>query len=238
MKARSASNTSFVSQVRDAIEEIGYRRVGNPRGLGARDVWYERDRGESPIVDVLHLEFMPKFKSYRFLCGIYDLEEKELSHCLLPFLTRFIDPILLNSDLISIDSPCWTVFNLGRALWPRSLMSIPNPLNRGSWRSQLEEAVNKYLRPIFWSIKTKEAIVELLYGNEKPFEWFATVPVLRVAEIVALSSLSGIDPRVVRSRILKFDREIRPKLYGTLSTSRFIEELQAEVDGVLSERGR
>jgi hypothetical protein len=117
-------------------------------------------------------------------------------------------------------------------------MSIPNPLDRDAWRSQLDDAVDQYIRPIFWRIETTESILEILYRNDTPFEWLATFPVFRVAEIVVLSSLCGLDPDLVGSALLKYDSEIKSRLYGTLSVSTFVADLQSEVDGVVRDRAR
>jgi hypothetical protein len=90
---------------------------------------------------------------------------------------------------------------------------------------QLCSLVTEFLEPVFWHIKSAREIQELLFRDDKPFEWWATNTVLRAAEIVALTPVARTEWANVRSRMSSFEKKLPRDMYGSTDSGKLIDDL-------------
>jgi hypothetical protein len=115
------------------------------------------------------------------------------------------------------------LFDAGRALnWP--LLMCPDPFAREQWPDQQRALVSRLLEPIFWNMRSAGDIMELLYRDDIPFEWGVSGPVLRAAEIVALSKILELDPSAVKEKLVSHKKVISLGMHGSIDYDGMIDE--------------
>lgn len=190
----------YLSKIQEALEVKGY--VPIPGGvIAARgDIWFRHESSTRSLNHMLYLSYKPAARAYGVHVGIFDIDVRAQVVDRLAIFSRFMEPNYLSSPIL-MSRPCWHLFDAGRALKWGSLFILPIPRDPESWRILLDVLFTDFLAPVFFSIRDAAGIMGLLMRNDKPFEWFLTNPVLRIAEIAALGKCAGADPEVLRAGI-------------------------------------
>lgn len=201
-----------LSSIRGRLESRGYSPM---QGVveSAKDHWYRHDLSTARINHVLYLSHKPMADAYSIRVGVYDSIVKTTVESKIQALAEFIEPTLLKWPAF-INSPCWHMFDAGRALQWGTLLITPLPRDPESWPEQIDALFDDFLMPIFFPIQDARGIMELLLRNDRPFEWFASSPVLRISEIVSLGKLAQISPILLRDRIQPFAAVCNKRIPG------------------------
>lgn len=212
----------LLSDFTSAFEAHGYRQAEGVPRHHPMDRYYRHEGSTKDAGHYAALDYKPKLNSFGVRVGVSNPNVMTQLNHVLPLITKYLHPAASRAQFS--EAPCWTMFDAGRRLdW--DLLSIPAPIQRESWPSQLQQLVTEFLEPIFWPIKDSKGILELLLRNETPFEWFATGAVLRVAEIVALSRLAKIQSSDVYQHVRQFESEILRQMERPRDLNGFIRDL-------------
>jgi hypothetical protein len=207
----------------NAFVGLGYHYIDGAPLVSRRDGWLLYDRSTEEVTHVATLEFKPTAKSYAVRLGIFNPYAQRLVKRALPSILRYLHPALSRNSESYFGRPHWMLFDAGRALkWP--LLMCPDPFVREQWPDQLSALVARLLEPIFWNIRSAGDIIELLYRDDIPFEWGVSGPVLRVAEIVALSKVLELDPGSVKEKLVSHKKAISLGMHGSTDYDGMIDE--------------
>ena len=188
----SVLESNSIHQVRDFVERAGYRAVPEVVLWGPRDIWYEKRACNDDVTQVILLEYKNKMNAYSFYSGVYSTIATQLLASSHHLISKYLHASLGSPENLVLKWPCWALFDLGRVLW-KPLFCVPNPLNRAECQFQLVGVEEKILRPIFWPVHSAEGIVNLLRRIDCGLEWFACIPILRLAQLAATAKISGIE---------------------------------------------
>lgn len=217
--------TSHAEEFRSSFESLGYTAS---RGVSSapQDRWYRFASSTEQAIHVANLQYKPTAKAYGVRLGVYNPEAQALVRGALPLILRYLHPAFATDPSKYFSRPHWILFDVGRALqW--SLLAIPNPLARDEWSAQLRALRERYLEPIFWKVRTVDELIELALRNDTPFEWSVSGPVLRTAEVVALSKVANRDSDDVGSRLLAFTQTVQAGMYGSDDFALMVEQFGA-----------
>lgn len=204
---------SDAEEFRCAFESLGYIALPGVRSA-SRDRWYRFASSTEQAVHIASLQFKPAAKAYGVRLGVYSPKAQALVRQALQTILRYLHPAFAADPAKYFSQPHWMLFDVGRALeWP--LLAIPNPLGRDEWRSQLSALRERYLEGIFWKVRTVDELIELVLRNDTPFEWSVSGPVLRTAELIALSRIANRDVADVIFRIRALEQTVRAGMYGS-----------------------
>jgi hypothetical protein len=227
--ATSLSNQA--ASFRLAFEALGYKPIIELHTFERGDRWYKHDLSTDMVVHVAFLEYKPISKAYAVKVGVSNPTAMYLLRKSIFALGKYVQPVLLSGggrhDVS--DRPCWTLFDCGVAQKWRSV-NIPDSIDRSSWPGMLEDLVNNFLRPVFWSIKEPEGVQNLLLNNNKPLEWWGTNGALRAAEIVALSKVTNTNRKVITSKLNDYKKMVERDIYGSKNFEKMLEELFVAID--------
>jgi hypothetical protein len=82
-----------------------------------------------------------------------------------------------------LDSPCWNLFDAGRALdWP--YLCIPDLDAPAGWQLEFQRLRETLLDGLAHKVVDALGYARFLLRSEKPFEWWTSDPVLRSGEII------------------------------------------------------
>jgi hypothetical protein len=177
-----------------AILSRGYQRVPGPTAT----LWFMSPESTSEVAQFLVLEHKPRVDAYAVHIGVSSRSGRAKIAQVEPRLralpvTRWPLP----------DTPCWTLFNVGRALdW--GYLAIPDPTRSVGGAVQFAELCEQVLGPSLESVTTNQGVLNVLLGAEKPFEWGITNPVTRATEIIATYKAAGIDPEQCKMELMKY----------------------------------
>lgn len=213
----------YLDNFREAFEAKGYRPLQGVHSRAIGDIWYRFETSNNQATHLANLQYKPTADAYAVRLATFNPDAQRLVRNALPLILRYLHPSFASNGAKYFDRPHWLLFDVGRALqWP--LLAIPNPFAREAWPSQLQELLTKFLEPIFWKINGTHDIQELLFRNEIPFEWSVSGPVVRVAEIVALSKIEKSEDPAIKKRILDFKQVITPAMHGSTDCEGMIDE--------------
>lgn len=204
------------------MESCGYS-ISEERG---KDVWYlhHLDDKNEMIHHVL-LEYKPKQQAYAVRAGVTHRPSMIKTLRAKPAWSAFLRPELLNGSLHIVDAPCWTLFDAGRALnWV--FLSIPDPVERETWKDQFRCLIDEFLKPYFWSVNKPEMALEILTKDIKPFEWFSTNGVLRALEVASISKYLGHTDDQIRDGLLRVRKKVERDLAPSKTFAEFCTSLE------------
>jgi hypothetical protein len=211
---------------RKSFEALGYGPIPMVKGWSRGDIWYSHHQSTPDVMQVAVLEYKPTSKSYQVKFGVCNSDAIELMRNSLPLILEFLHPVMRDSKLFQF--PCWTLFFPGRTFVP-GVWTIPDPLDRDNWAALLKSLVDNFLEPIFWQVRNIEGIEELLFQNDPPFEWMASGSIIRVAEIIALSTVRKGDLRTTKENILMkswcIEKSVRENTNIEMMVDLFINEM-------------
>jgi hypothetical protein len=186
--------TSAREDFRKALEALDYQRWTRFRPFANRDIWYRRSESKGGMYHVAYLAHQPRAKAYGLQLGFFSDDELSILERCQPVISEQMHP---NESPVSFSTfLLWMLFTLGNATDPE-LLSIPDPLDRYTWQSQLEALRRNYLEPYFWPVKSARQAKELLLTGRAPFGWSIGDPILRAAQCLALAASDGtIDSRL------------------------------------------
>ena len=192
--------TSAQEDFRKALEALDYKRWPRFRPFSNRDIWYRRSESKDGMYHVAYLAHQPRAKAYGMQLGFFSDDELSiLERCQLTISQQMHPneaPVSFSTFLL------WMLFTLGNATDP-DLLSIPDPLNRYTWQSQMEALQRNYLEPYFWPVKSAWQAKELLLTGHAPFGWSVGDPILRAAQCLALASSDGTIDSSLYKRLLE-----------------------------------
>jgi hypothetical protein len=177
-----------------AILSRGYQRIPGP---GAT-LWFVSPQSTSEVAQYLVLEHKARVDAYAVHFGVSSKHARAK-------ISR-VEPILRAMPVTRwppSDTPCWTLFNAGRALdW--GYLAIPDPTQVCSGAAQFANLCDEVLVPSLEAVVTCHAVLHTLLRAEKPFDWGATNPVTRATEVIATSMVEGIDLEECKLDLMKF----------------------------------
>jgi len=226
---------NFLKEFRTAFEGLGYEKWDGMPTFSPKDIWYRYSAHPRGNFHVVYFAQQPGANAYGVQIGAFNLAQLRILQNILPALSKYLGrrahllaPYMVHD--IHVIMP-WMLFipNSGRNL---RLLQIPNSVNRESWPLQLDELRTVYLEPIFWPIKEPIDIQRLLLSNQIPCEWDPRQPVLRVAQILALSSVIGMSIELVKPEILAQTNVIDKGLRGFCTTEEMIDDLANEIQKI------
>jgi hypothetical protein len=220
-----------VQSFRKAFESLGYQPIKALPTFERGDRWYKHDLSNDRVTHVAFLEYKPVSKAYAVSVGASNPEAMLLLRKTLPFLSQYVQSVLISGGgrLDVSDSPCWTLFNCGVAQKWRTV-NIPDSIDRYTWPTMLEDLVNNFLKPVFWSIKDAEGVQNLLLNNNKPLDWWGTNGVLRATEIIVLSKVTNTDRKTIKSKLSDYKKMVERDMYGSKNFEGMLEELFFAID--------
>ncbi|WP_136220086.1 hypothetical protein [Massilia sp. Mn16-1_5] len=214
---------NVASGICEILKTKGYEPMASVL-KGKKDLWFRRIGENSDIEHFLSLEYKPTAKAYAVHVGVESICAKNFLKENLPVIRPFLSSSLQESSFL-LHSPCWTLFDAGRALrWP-AVYVIPNPKEPESWPLMMEEFFDKFLEPLFLPISNASDIRTLLFRTEPPFEWIVSPAVLRAAEVIALSCIDGLGSEEIMSSIIPFADDIEIKLAKGKKVTTFVDTL-------------
>jgi hypothetical protein len=185
---------------RKAFEALDYQRWNRLKPFSRHDIWYRRPESEGGMYPVAYLAHQPRAKAYGLQLGFFSDEELSKLEGSRSAISYQMHPNEAPVDFSTF--VLWMLFTLGSATNP-SLLSIPDPLNRYTWQSQLDALKRNYLEPYFWSVTSASQAKELLLTGELPFGWSEGNPILRAAQCLALASADGSIDNSLYLRLLE-----------------------------------
>ncbi len=184
---------------RESLEALDYQRWTRFRPFSNRDIWYRRSESNDGMYHVAYLAYQPRAKAYGLQLGFFSDDELSILERCQSVISEQMHP---NEAPVSFSTLLlWMLFTLGNATDP-DLLSIPDPLNRYTWQSQLEALRRNYLEPYFWPVKSASQAKELLLTGHAPFGWSIGDPTLRAAQCLALASSDGTIDSSLYMRLL------------------------------------
>jgi len=211
---RSAVASSPLDDFREAFEAKGYLRLPAASSDSTGDMWYRFEASSENAIHLANLQYKPIARAYGVRLAAFNPDAQRLVKSALPLILRYLHPSFAGNRAKYFDRPHWLLFDVGRALqWP--LLAVPNPFARDTWPSQLQELLDKFLEPTFWKVKSIPGLQELLFRNEAPFEWSASGPVIRAAEIIALAKVAKSDTAAIKRKLLDFRQTITAGMHGS-----------------------
>lgn len=223
---------NFLKEFRTAFEGLGYEKWDGMPTFSPKDIWYRYSAHPRGNFHLVYFAQQPGANAYGVQIGAFNLAQLRILQNILPALSKYLGrrahllaPYMVQD--IHVIMP-WMLFipNSGRNL---RLLQIPDSLNRESWPLQLDQLRTFYLEPIFWPIMEPIDIQRLLLSNQIPCEWDPRHPVLRVAQILALSSVIGTSIELVKPEILAQTDVIDKGLRGFCTTEEMIDDLANEI---------
>lgn len=174
----------LLGTVRDRFASIGYRSFTSPLMYEKRDVWMRRANGDrcNKFATLIYLQYKPHFKAYSVAFGVVEDDlRQELKHLLtLPTVLE----LLSNWQCARpIESPCWNLFDVGRALDWRFLC-IPDVDDPSRWDAEFERLEDLLLERHAHKVADDLTYARFLLRSDKPFEWWTSDPVLRAGEVI------------------------------------------------------
>jgi hypothetical protein len=190
-----------------ALEALDYQRWPKFRPSSGRNIWYRRSGSEDEMYHVAYLAYQPRGKAYGLQLGFFSDGElcilERCHHTVLQQLHPNQPPPDFSMFIL------WMLFTLGSATDPR-LLSIPDPLGRYTWQTQLASLQKNYLEPYFWPVKNARQARERLLTGQPPFGWTEGDPTLRAAQCLALAASDrSLDDRLFE-HLLECRRFIPP----------------------------
>lgn len=215
-----------------SLVERGYEPISSMSGV-KKDFWYRRAGQEPDIENLLFLEYKPSVKAYSVHAGVVSISVRNLLKRELPLIRTFLGSAL-QENVALLNSPCWNLYDAGRALRWRSVYVVPDPKLREEWPILIEQLFRDFLEPIFLTVRDVEGVRAVLCRNDPPFEWMVSPAVLRAAEVIALSCVAGLGLEEILSNMARFEDEIARKLAKDKTVSEFIHTMVATSKGAVS----
>lgn len=198
--------------IRERFVSIGYEPFASSLFFHPRDVWMRRinDRDLSRFATTICLQYKPSFKAYGVLFGVVedDIMQQLKQLLLLPSVRK----ILANwKSARHLDSPCWNLFDAGRALdW--QYLSIPDLDAPHGWEVELQRLLGT-LDGLAHKVTDDLAYARFLLRSDKPFEWWTSDPVLRAGEVILALTRRSYSTAAMTAEL----EEVHEQIEATLS---------------------
>lgn len=178
------SRPELLEAIRERFTSLGYEPFQSSLMFDRRDVWLRRlnDTGRSNFATTIYLQYKPSFKAYSVSFGVVedDLMQQFRQLLSLPTIRELLNNWQSSRPLVS---PCWNLFDAGRALDWRYL-SIPDHDAPAGWEIEFERLRDTLLDGLAHKVIDDLSYARFLLQTDKPFEWWTSDPVLRAGEIV------------------------------------------------------
>lgn len=188
---------SYLKDFRVKFEKLGYRKWKGAPVFATHDIWYiflERDE----TFHVAYFEYQSGRKAYGIRLGAFNVNEIINLRSILPIILRYQKEYLPDIDLDRLLP--WMLFIPARGRY-LDLASIPDPMDRPRWTVQLDIMVERFLKPIFWSIHSEYDLYKVLLSDKFPCEWTVGHPILRLARVFSLAKIMNLSIDEVRKSI-------------------------------------
>lgn len=202
----------ILDSIRERCASLGYQPFRSPLTYDRRDVWMRRtnEPGQSNFATIIYLQYKPSFKAYSVAFGVVEDDLMQQFRQLLELPT--IRELLGNWQCARpMESPCWNLFDAGRALDWRYL-SIPDIDDPAAWEVELERLREALLAGIAHKVVDDMAFARFLLRTDKPFEWWTSDPILRSGEIVLALMRQGYSEAAIASEL----EEVREPISAAL----------------------
>lgn len=180
----------------------------------------ENAPGLCKFCTTIYLQYKPTFKAYGVAFGVVEEDLMQRLRCLLgqPAVTER----LANWQCARpSESPCWNLFNAGRALDWRYLC-IPDPDAPTEWEKEFERLWDTQLNPNAHSVVDDQAYIRFLLRSDKPFEWWTSDPVLRAGEVILAMQRQEYSMAAMLSELEGARGLIEPSLVNGCNFAEFV----------------
>lgn len=198
-------------QFREAFEALGYVQAKAYRTWGTADRWYLRQGDHPDVVQAAYFSHKPS-GVYAVALGVLNPEASRRVTASFLQVMSYMHPIWHSDPNGFAHHPCWTLFDTGQ-MFNWTSFSIPDGANPEDWPARFAQIVD-VLERRFWPIDSVEGVLELLLSKTHKADWRSGNAIWRLAQIVALAKIAGVDGRYVRERIKPYELYIRRDQHG------------------------
>ncbi len=217
----------ILESLRERFASLGYQPFVSPLNYDKRDVWLRRfsEPSRSKFATIVFLQFKPSFKAYSVAFGVVedDLMQQVRQLLMLPTVRELLSDWQCARP---IESPCWNLFDAGRALGWRYLC-IPDLDGQVEWGVEFEAIQSTLLEQHAHKVVDNLTYVRFLLRSAKPFEWWISDPVLRAIEVIVASTRLG---HSVETMILELDvarEQVEAALNNGVDLRQFVHTISA-----------
>lgn len=213
---------AILNAIPERLASLGYLSFQSPLIYDRRDVWMRRtnEPSRSQFATTIYLQYKPRSKAYSVAFGVVenDLMQQLKQLLALPTLRE-----LLNNWQCArpIESPCWNLFDAGRALDWRYLC-IPDINDPSDWEAEFEKLKETLLVRVAHEVVDNLTYARFLLRSDKPFEWWTSDPVLRAGEVTLALMRQGYSVAMMLSELEEAREQIEPALGRGYDLSQFV----------------
>jgi hypothetical protein len=201
---------------------LGYQPVRSLLTYDRRDVWMRQtnDAGRSSFATMIYLQYKPSFKAYSIAFGVVDDDLMQQLRQLLEL--QAFRALLSNWQRARpIESPCWNLFDAGRALDWRYL-SIPDLDAPEGWEVEFVRLHETLLDGVASKVVDNLTFARFLLKSDKPFEWWTSDSVLRAGEIILALMRQSYSVAAMVSELEEVREQIEPALSEGCDLPQFV----------------
>lgn len=182
-----------------ALERRCYQRLPQPERAAGNALWYGSPTSTTEAKQYLLLETKYGGTAWGVRVGFSSPAAKLILEAANPR----INAGLVGGVTVRQHEYCLTLFDAGRFLnWP--LLAIPHPNDTDQGPRQFEDFADKFLGPVCETVTTADAVLERLLRTEVPFDWGASNPVWRAAEVIATATVCRTDLRILHQQLSSY----------------------------------
>lgn len=217
----------LLDSVRERFTSLGYEPFQSSLVFDRRDTWLRRlnGRGRDHFATVIYLQYKPSFKAYSVSFGVVEDDlMQQLRHLLsLPTIRELLNNWQSERPLAS---PCWNLFDAGRALDWRYL-SIPDHDDPAGWEGEFQRLRDGLLDGLAHKVVDDLSYARFLLRTDKPFEWWASDPVLRAGEIALALMRQGYLETAIAAELEQVREAVSAALGNNVDLRQFIRAITA-----------
>ncbi|MFN6170113.1 MAG: hypothetical protein ACK5YU_01480 [Burkholderiales bacterium] len=212
----------ILNPIRESFLSLGYESFSSSLTFDRRDVWMRRinDPASGNFATTIYLEYKPNFKAYSVAFGVVEDDLVRQLRQLLS-LTKIQELLYGWKSARLHDSPCWNLFDAGRALNWRYLC-IPDPDAPADWQTEFQKLQETVLDGIAHKVVNAMAYSRFLLRSDAPFEWWTSCPVLRAGQIVLALMRQGYSVEATVSELEEHRTQIENAIGNGSDLSQFV----------------
>lgn len=211
-----------LDSLRERFISLGYQPFPSSLTFDRRDVWMRRinDPGGSQFATTIYLQYKPSFKAYSVSFGVVEDDIVQQLKQLLSLTS--VQALLANwKTARQLDSPCWNLFDAGRALdW--KYLSIPDIDAQDGWELEFQRLRETLLDGLAHRVSDDLAYARFLLRSDKPFEWWTSDPVLRAGEVVLALMRKSYSTASMASELEDAREHLEPALSSGCDLAQFV----------------